>query len=62
MCSSLFIWETGIGLAAARSALGSDRPPDGHSLPRASNPSISKTNKKEEHDVLLFFVGAGDGN
>ena len=28
----------------------------------SSIPSISKTNKKEEHDVFLFFVGAGDGN
>ena len=42
--------ETGIGL-------GSDRPPDGHSLRSASIPSMSKTNKKEEHIVFLIHEG-----
>ena len=60
--SFLLVRETGIGLAAVRDALGSDTTPWCHSLPRASIPSISNTNKKEEHIVLLFFIGAGDGN
>ena len=52
----LLVRETGIGLAAARDALGSDRPPDGHSLPRASIPSIFKAKTKKEHTRCSFFV------
>ena len=49
----------GIGLAAARDALGSDRPPDGHSLPRASIPFIIKDQQKRGVRCTPLFCWCG---
>ena len=56
----LFWWRRGESLSPAGSVrLGSDRPPDGHSLPTRSIPSQIKNTDRQRRPV---FFGGGEGN
>ena len=53
-------WRRGESLSPAGSVrLGSDRPPDGHSLPTRSIPSQIKNTDRQRRSV---FFGGGEGN